>query len=52
VRGDTQAEFHAHAWLEWNGEVLNDAADVGSQYLPFNSLAFDRVELQSSCGIE
>jgi hypothetical protein len=52
VRCDSQGEFQAHAWLEWNGEVLNDVADVGRQYLPFNESAFDRVELQSSCGLE
>ena len=48
VRGDTHAEFQAHAWLEWNGEVLNDAGDVARQYLPFNGPAFDSVELQST----
>jgi len=52
VRGDTEPKFQAHAWLEWNGEVLNDAADVGSQYLPFNGAAFDRVKLPSPCGSE
>jgi Transglutaminase-like superfamily len=52
VRCDSQGEFHAHAWLEWNGEVLIDAAEVGSQYLPFIRSAFDRVRLQSSCGLE
>jgi hypothetical protein len=52
VRGGTKAKFQAHAWLEWNGEVLNDAAEVGSQYVPFNRPVFERVELQSSCGIE
>ncbi len=39
VRYDTQGQFEAHAWLEWNGEVLNDAADVARQYLPFSRLA-------------
>ena len=39
VRSDTQGQFQAHAWLEWNGEVLNDAADVDSQYLPLSRLA-------------
>ena len=48
----SQGEFQAHAWLEWNGEVLNDVADVTRQYLPLNRAAFDRVELQSSCGLE
>ena len=52
VRCGSQGEFQAHAWLEWNGEVLNDAAAVASQYLPFNRAAFDRVGLQSSCGLE
>ena len=47
VRSDTQGEFQAHAWLEWNGEVINDAGDVAEQYLPFNRPALDRVELQS-----
>jgi hypothetical protein len=48
VRCDTDGAVNAHAWLEWNGEVLNDAVDVARQYLPFNRRAFDRVELQSS----
>src|SRR5262249_33777965 len=52
ARSNSQGEFQAHAWVEWNGEVLNDVADVGRQYRPFNRAAFDRVELQSSCGIE
>ena len=29
-----KVEFQSHAWLEWNGEVINDAGDVASQYLP------------------
>ena len=52
ARSDSHGEFQAHAWVEWNGQVLNDAADVASQYLPFNRAAFDRVGLQSSCGLE
>ena len=52
VRGDAQSEFQAHAWLEWNGEVINDVRDVAREYLPFNRSAFERVELQSSCGPE
>lgn len=52
ARSNSQGEFQAHAWLEWNGEVLNDVVDVGRQYLPFDTAAFDRVELQSSCGLE
>ena len=52
VRYNTQGQFESHAWLEWNGEVLNDAADVARQYLPFNSPAFDQVKLPSPCGSE
>jgi hypothetical protein len=52
VRCDAEGAVKAHAWLESNGEVLNDAGDIGSQYLPFNGPAFDRVGLQSSCGVE
>lgn len=52
ARTNSQGEFQAHAWLEWNGKVLNDVPDVGRQYLPFKRSAFDRVELQSSCGLE
>ena len=52
ARCDSKGEFQAHAWLEWNGEVPNDAADVARPYLPFNRAAFDRVELQSSCGLD
>jgi len=48
VRCDTQGKFQAHAWLEWNGEVINGGGDVARQYLPFNRPAFDSVELQSS----
>jgi hypothetical protein len=51
VRSDSEG-FQAHAWIEWNGEVLNDAAEVGIQYFPLNRSVFDRVELQSSCGLE
>jgi hypothetical protein len=32
--------------------VLNDIAEVGAQYLPFGGASFDRVELQSSRGLE
>jgi len=52
VRCNTEGAVKAHAWLEWNGEVINDAADVAREYLPFNRPAFDQVELQSSCGLE
>jgi Transglutaminase-like superfamily len=52
VRCGNEEEFQAHAWLEWNGEVVNDAADVATQYLPFTSPAFDRVKLPSPCGSE
>lgn len=52
ARSNSQGEFQAHAWLEWNGEVLNDVADVAQQYLPFNASELDRVELKSFCGLE
>jgi hypothetical protein len=52
VRRDTEGAVKAHAWLEWNGEVLNDAADVATQYPPFNAPAFGRVKLPSPCGLE
>ena len=52
VRYNMQGQFQSHAWLEWNREVLNDAADVARQFLPFNSLAFDQVKLPSPCGSE
>jgi hypothetical protein len=28
--------FEAHAWVEWQGVVLNDSADVGQKYAPFD----------------
>lgn len=52
VRRDTEGAVKAHAWLEWNGEVINDAADVATQYPPFNTPAFGRVKLPSPCGLE
>jgi hypothetical protein len=30
-----QTEFAAHAWVEWNGEVLNDSPDVRKDYVRF-----------------
>jgi hypothetical protein len=36
VRRGIFGEVQAHAWIEWNGEVLNDRADVASQYVPFS----------------
>ena len=52
VRYNMQGQFQSHAWLEWNREVLNDAADVATQFLPFNSPAFDQVKLPFPCGSE
>ena len=46
------AASEAHAWLELNGEVLNDAWDVATQYLPLNSPAFDGVTLPPLCRSE
>jgi hypothetical protein len=36
VRRGTFGQVEAHAWIEWNGEVLNDCADIAAQYAPFN----------------
>ena len=35
VRRGMSGEVEAHAWIEWNGEVLNDCADVATHYVPF-----------------
>ncbi|MCA9953069.1 MAG: lasso peptide biosynthesis B2 protein, partial [Anaerolineales bacterium] len=29
-------EFAAHAWVEYGGVVLNDSADVGQRFIPFD----------------
>jgi hypothetical protein len=31
------ARLEAHAWVEWQGEVVNDAADVRQRYVPLES---------------
>lgn len=36
IRRRTSGEVEAHAWIEWNGEVLNDCADVAAHYVPFS----------------
>jgi len=36
VRRGTFGQVEAHAWIEWNGEVLNDCADIAAQYAPFS----------------
>ena len=36
VRRGISGEVEAHAWIEWNGEVLNDRTDVASHYVPFS----------------
>jgi hypothetical protein len=36
VRRGMSGEVEAHAWIEWNGEVLNDCADVAAHYVPFS----------------
>ncbi|MBZ5502180.1 MAG: lasso peptide biosynthesis B2 protein [Acidobacteriia bacterium] len=33
--------FEAHAWVEWNGEVLNDSADVHQHYARFDAPVAD-----------
>jgi len=40
-----QDTFHAHAWVEINGVVLNDRADIHEQYF-----AFEQISLQN--GVE
>jgi Transglutaminase-like superfamily len=45
VRSDSKKEFQAHAWIEWNDEVLNDDDDVATQYLPFDPAAL----IESDC---
>ncbi len=32
--------LEAHAWVERNGEVLNDSGDVGKQFAPFKGAPF------------
>jgi hypothetical protein len=31
----TEGEFQAHAWLEYQGKVVNDVAEIARQYSPF-----------------
>ncbi len=31
-----EGEFQAHAWVECQSQVLNDASDVASRYRPFD----------------
>ncbi len=33
----TQGKLHAHAWVEYEGEVLNDRPDVRERYAVFES---------------
>jgi len=37
VRRGTSGKVEAHAWIEWNGEVLNDCADIAAQYVPLTA---------------
>jgi len=39
-------ELEAHAWVELGGVVLNDSADVGERYRPFEG---DLAELGANC---
>ncbi|HSH95784.1 MAG TPA: lasso peptide biosynthesis B2 protein [Roseimicrobium sp.] len=32
---DSAHRFSAHAWVEWEGLILNDSQDVGIRYAPF-----------------
>jgi hypothetical protein len=38
VRRGISGEVEAHAWIEWNGEVLNDRTDVATHYIPFSGV--------------
>ena len=35
-----EGEFHAHAWVEVNGVVINDEADMHQQYGAFDQITF------------
>ena len=32
---NVSGSFNAHAWVEWNGVILNDRADIASEFAPF-----------------
>ncbi len=40
-KGETALE--AHAWLSWQGRVLNDAADVSKRYAELQTEQWDRI---------
>ena len=33
----SQGRFEAHAWVEWNGQVLNDSTDAHKHYARFDA---------------
>jgi hypothetical protein len=33
----TNGRFEAHAWVEWDGKVLNDSSDVHNHYARFDA---------------
>ncbi|MBK9470000.1 MAG: lasso peptide biosynthesis protein [Gammaproteobacteria bacterium] len=35
--------LEAHAWLSWQGRVLNDAADVSKRYAELQTEQWDRI---------
>ncbi len=37
VKVDNSNDRSFHAWVEHNGQALNDTRDVGERYIPFNS---------------
>lgn len=41
-----QGVFTAHAWVEVQGRVINDRADVGSLYAPFSADMADQRQLR------
>lgn len=44
VRGGNEADFAAHAWLEWQGEVLTDTEDVHERYQAFGRKDFSTTD--------
>jgi hypothetical protein len=35
IRDSTKLDFSAHAWVEFDGVVLNDKQDIASQFSAF-----------------
>lgn len=41
--------FAAHAWVEWQGSVVNDEADVRGRYVPLDWNGIDRLGQAPGC---